>query len=251
MNQHPPQYSLRIIGLCLLIVASLIGCTTRLTVQVNAIADTEIKPASTRFVLLNGNVEGQEDDLFFREFSGYFIPLLIQKGYQLASSREKADIEIFFRYAVSDGRTGVHTFAHPIYETLGGNTINFTETKTDGSGTTTTTQGTVHIPLQTVYVGTAVESHSYTLYTSSAAREAYKIIHEENEQPTILWKTLMACTSDTNDLRSVIPVMAAAAAPYLAGNSGAAKDIRLRLDDPKISAIRKQASNMGETNPNP
>jgi hypothetical protein len=36
--------------------------------------------------------------------------------------------------------------------------------------------------------------------------------------------------------------MAAAAEPYLAGNSGAAKNIRLKLDDPRILQIKKQAA---------
>lgn len=243
MNSQPLRHTLPALGLCLLIFVSLSGCATRLTVQVNAIADTEANAGSTRYVLLNGNAEGQENDLFFREFSAYFIPLLTQKGYQRVESREAADIEVFFRYAVSDGRSGVHTFAHPIYETFGGNTITFTETKTDGSGTTTTTQGTVHIPLQTVYVGTSIEHHSYTLYTSSAALEAYTIVRDETNKklPAILWKTLMDSTSDSNDLRSVIPVMAAAAAPYLAGNSGEAKSIRLELNDPRILAVKKSA----------
>jgi len=252
MNNRSNQHTLTIIGLYLIILASLFGCTTRLSVQVNAIADTAINSNANRYVLLNGNAEGQENDLFFREFSAYFIPLLTQKGYQRVASREKADIEIFFRYTVSDGRAGIHTFSHPIYETFGGNTITFTETKTDGSGTTTTTQGTVHVPFQTQYVGTAVESSSYVEYTCSAALEAYKIKREdaqndeqsdgENQQPAILWKTLMSSTSENNDLRSVIPIMAAAAEPYLTGNSGSSKTIRLKFDDPRILQIKKQAS---------
>ena len=244
MNSLSLRHTLPIIGLCLIIAAGLFGCTTRLSVQVNAIADTEIGTTAKRYVLLNGNAKGQENDLFFREFSAYFIPLLTQKGYQRVESRESADIEIFLRYAVSDGRSGIYTFTHPIYETVGGNTISFTETKTDSSGTTTTTRGTVPVPLQTQYIGTAVESSIYVEYTSSAALEAYKINHEvaKKEQHTILWKTLMSSTSDNNDLRSIIPIMAAAAGPYLTGNSGAAKNIRMEPNDPRVMQIKKQAS---------
>jgi hypothetical protein len=244
MNTRSIRHTLSFIGLYLFVIVGIVGCASQLTVQVSSIADTEIKPATTRYVLLNGNAEGQENDLFFREFSAYFIPILAQKGYQQVATRDKADIEIFFRYGVSDGRAGIHTFTHPLYETFGGNTITFTETKTDSSGTTTTTQGTVHVPLQTQYVGTAVESSSYVEYTCSAALEAYKISTDEakEEQPAVLWKTLMSSTSDSNDLRSVIPIMAAAAEPYLAGNSGAAKSIRMKLDDPRVLQIKKQVA---------
>lgn len=215
----------------------LAGCAAPFVVQVSAIADPTVNTNSTRYVLINGNVQGREDDLFFREFSAYFIPLLAEKGYQRVDSHEKADLEIFLRYVVSEGRTGVSTFTHPIYETVGGNSINITQTRTDSSGAVITTNSTVRIPLQTLYVGTAVESRSYVLYTSSAALEAYKI----KPKGKIIWKTLMSITSDSNDLRSLMPVMATAAAPYIAGNSGTAKHIRLKRDDPRIAETRKRA----------
>ena len=98
------------------------------------------------------------------------------------------------------------------------------------------------MPLQTQYVGTAVESSSFVEYTSSVALEAYKINRDDSKQPSILWKTLMSSTSDNNDLRSVIPIMAAAAEPYLTGNSGAAKNIRMEPNDPRVIQIKKQAS---------
>ena len=91
--------------------------------------------------------------------------------------------------------------------------------------------------MQTLYVGTAVESSTYTLYTSSAALEAYKI----KPAGKIQWKTLMNLTSESNDLRSTMPIMAVAAAPFLAGNSGVAREIEIKRDDPRISKIRKTA----------
>ncbi len=223
--------------MALLVIVLLAGCASPFVVQVSAIADPKTNTIGTRYILLNGNTEGQEDDLFFREFSAYFIPILAKKGYQRVESREDADMEIFFRYAISDGRTGINTFARPIYETVGGNTINITRTRTDDSGATTTTRSTVHVPLQTFYAGTIIENRSYTLYTSSAALEAYKI----KPAGKILWKTLMNTTSQTNDLRTTMPVMAAAAAPYIASNSGAAKKIQIKRDDPRINTIRKNA----------
>ncbi len=223
--------------MAVLVIALLAGCASPFMVQVSAIADPKASTGNTRYILLNGITEEQKDDLFFREFSAYFIPILAEKGYQRVESRENADIEIFFRYAVSEGHTGMNTFARPIYETVGGNTINITRTRTDDDGATTTTRSTVHVPLQTFYAGTVIENRSYTLYTSSAALEAYKM----KPAGKILWKTLMNTTNETNDLRTTMPIMAAAAAPYIAGNSGAAKKIRLKRDDPRIRAIKKNA----------
>ena len=138
---------------------------------------------------------------------------------------------------MSEGRTGISTFSHPLYETIGGNTINIVETKSDGSGGTTTTRSTVHIPPQTVYVGTAIESRAYTLFTSSVALEAYAL----KPAKKVLWKTLISSVNESNDLRALMPVLATAAAPYLAGNSGAAKTIQLGEDDPRIGETLKKA----------
>jgi hypothetical protein len=225
-------------ALILLLSATLLsGCASTYVVQVSAIAEPDVETTNTRYVLVNGNATGKENDLFFREFSAYFVPLLAEKGYQRVNSRDDADVEIFFRYDVSEGRTGMNTFSHPIYEIIGGNTYNIVETKTDGTGTTTTTRSTVHIPLQTLYVGNALESSSYTLYTSSAALEAYKI----KPKGKVLWKTLMNITTESNDLRATMPIMAAAAGPFLAANSGAAKEVELKRDDPRIAKVRKSA----------
>lgn len=233
-------------SLVLVMTLLLGGCASTFQVQVNAIADTATSVPGKRYVLLNANKDGSEDDLFFREFSGYFVDILASKGYQRVTSRDDADIEVLFQYAVSDGRTGIHTFTHPIYEAIGGQTISFTETKTDSTGTTTTTKGTVHVPLQYQNVGTAVESHAFTVFTSSAVLEAYQVkavkAADKGTVPKVLWKTVMNCTSESNDLRSLMPVMATAAAPYIAGNSGAQVSVKLKLDDPAVQATRGKSA---------
>jgi hypothetical protein len=231
----------------LLIATALLstGCATGLPVQVNAIADADLQPASTRYVLINHNAEGNEDDLFYREFSNYFVRTLADKGYQRVDSRDQADIEILFRYGVSDGRTGTRTFNRPIYESIGGQRITYTETKTDTSGSTTTTEGSIYAPIQYQYVGTTTESHSYTVFTSTARLEARLIKHDDtrpDSKPRVLWTTMINSTSASNDLRAIMPIMAAAAAPYLAGNSGAQQTIRLKPDDPKVQAMRKETA---------
>jgi hypothetical protein len=222
------------------------GCASTLQVHVNAIADTSLTPPTKRYVLINANKDGNEDDLFFREFSAYFVEILADKGYQQVDSRDAADIEILFQYAVSDGRTGIHTFTHPIYEAIGGQTITFTETKTDSSGTTTTTKGSVHVPLQYQHVGTAVESHSYTVFTSSVALEAYLVngakTADKGGAPKVLWKTVVSSTSESNDLRAIMPVLATAASPYLTDNSGAQISVKMKVDDPKVLATKARAA---------
>jgi len=233
--------------LMLLVLAALAGtlgaCATGISVQVSAIAEPGAPSGGSRYYLVNGNSGGNEDDLFFREFSAYFVPILAGKGYQRVDSVKKADLKIRFQYAVSEGRTGISTFTRPIYVLAGGETINYVQTKTDANGQTTTTRSTVDIPMRERYVGSRVERRSYTLFTSSVILEARQLPGATgiNKPPRVLWKTMISSTSESNDLRAIMPVMAAAAKPYLAGNSGAQKNLWLKLDAPEVKAVRKTA----------
>ncbi len=229
----------------LLVTAVLAGalgaCATGIPVQVSAIAEPGARSGGTHYYLINGNRGGSEDDLFFREFSAYFVPILAGKGYQRVDSAKEAELEIRFQYTVSEGRTGISTFTRPIYALAGGETINYTQTKTDADGKTTTTRSTVDIPIRERYVGSTVERRSYTLFTSSVILEARRKPVTRNKNPRVLWKTMISSTSESNDLRAIMPVMAAAAEPYLADNSGARKKRWLRLDDPEVEAVRRKA----------
>ena len=230
--------------LLILLIAStaLSACATRLTVQVDAIADPTDKPQGMHYVWVNQNPGGHNEDLFFKEFRAYFAPLLAAKGYQAVEKRADAQIEIRFQYGVSEGRTSFYTFTRPIYAITGGETVTYTETKTDTSGTTTT-KGTVSIPIHHQYVGTVLESQSVTEFTSTAVLEAYRLEQATGQaaKDGVLWKTMISSTSSSNDLRAIMPALATAAAPYLAGNSGTQQTVRLKWDDPQIQQIRQQA----------
>jgi len=224
-----------------LLGGALEGCSSGIPVRVDAIAETTAPAGEIRYVLVNGNAGETEDDLFFREFWSYFAPILAEKGYRRVADARQADVRIRFRYAVSEGHTGISTFTHPVYALTGGETINITETKTDASGKTTTTRSTVEVPVRERYVGTRVERRRYTLFTSSAVLEARRMRPPKGRKPRMLWKTLISSTSESNDLRAIMPVMAAAARPYLTGNSGARKKRWLKLDAPEVNAVREAA----------
>lgn len=211
----------------------LTGCATGVTVKVNAIADPLLHAAGKKYFLTNGVVESPKDDLFFREFARYFERALATKGYERVDDRSAADLIISFSYGISDGRTGINTFSFPIYESYGGETIVMTETDSAGK----VTRRTVTIPPRYQIVGTQMESQTYTVFSHTAMLEA-RLPAPEGETGKLLWKTVITSVNESSDLRSIMPYLAAAAAPYLGGNSGEQKRIELKPDSPAVMEMR-------------
>jgi hypothetical protein len=226
--------------LLLLFTLGLGACASTVKVQVNAINNPAEPSPGKNYYMHNAQEANGDNELFFREFSIYFQHALKAKGYRRVEDRKAADFIINMSYGVSPGRTGIETYSWPIYETVGGETITYTQTKTDTTGTKTTTKGSVSVPLRVQRVGTQVESHSYTVYTHHVILEAHSLIHNDGKtkQGPLLWKVIVNRVTESTDLRESMPYMAAAAAPYLGGNTGRQKTITLKPDTPSVQEMR-------------
>jgi hypothetical protein len=223
--------------------SALQGCASTVSVSVNAILDHELETEGKRYVLVSGMPDTSTDDLYFREFSRYFEQILKTKGFTRVKDRTEADMEIAFRYAISDGRTAVYSYTSPIYDFVGGETITITERASTSTGQQKTT--TITIPARLERIGTSVETRGYTVYTRTAILEARKLNDNgemgagEGESP-ILWNTFMHSVGESNDLRSVMPYMAVAATPYIATNSGQQVTVNVKRDDPAVMQLRQR-----------
>jgi hypothetical protein len=214
------------------------GCATRVTVDVNAITNTAIKSAGHRYILTNAAGKTDVKDLYFQEFSRYFQTVLQQQGYTRVSDKKDADLEIRFNYGLSTGRTGISTFAWPLYETIGGETITITEKTTNASGKPVTTTRTIRLPARVERVGTSLESRSYTLYTRSAGLEA-RLLNKDGSVGEVVWVVNINSVGESNDLRAIMPYLAAASAQFIGKNTGQQRVIELEKNDPRVQALRQ------------
>ena len=212
------------------------GCATTVDVNVNSIVDPQLMAKGNRYILSSGDKEKSDADLYFREFSRYFDMILKDAGFTKVANRDEADIEILFKYGISDGRSGVYSYTTPIYDFVGGESITVTE-KTNGAGEQKVT--TIQIPARLERIGSSIETRSYTIYNRTAALEAKAISKETEEQKQpLLWQVYIYSVGESNDLRYVMPYLAAAAAPYIAKNSGQQITINLKPDDPVVMRLK-------------
>lgn len=221
------------------------GCASTVGVNVNSIVDTQLTPTGKRYVLSS---DKSEDDLFFREFSRYFDTVLQEAGYIKTTDREEADLDILFKFGISDGRTGMYTYASPIYDFVGGETITITEKTSDPNGQKVTT---IRIPARLERVGSSIETRSYTVFNRTASLQARAINKEsadkssaeENESTEhLVWSIYVYSVGESNDLRRIMPYLAAAAAPYVGKNTGQLITVDLKPDDPAVLRLKQMTS---------
>ena len=230
------------ISLATIFIASLLlgGCTRHLTVNVNAITDPSTAQYGKRYFMTNANDSETTSELYFQEFRTYFDHLLAKQGYLKVEDRKDADLEINFHYGVSDGRTGIQHYSWPIYETFGGERITITERITDGSGSTRTINRTVYLPSYVRQVGSAHEAHSYTLYNRYLNLAAFPInsTNRGDKAGIPVWNVNIHSVGESNDLRAIMPFLAAASAPYLGKNSGKQQSVNLNNESPLVIELK-------------
>ncbi len=232
---------MRIVAAVAVLVASLlaVGCSSTIPVKVDSIVSPGNSTDKT-YRWYSGMQGVPQDDLYFREFSSYFRSVLKQRGFS-ESKEDNAAVAIYFSYGVSPGKRVQYTTSSPIYDWFGGDTIVYVETKDEGGEATRSTR-TITTPVYRRMVGVDVATRSYTLYTSYAVLEAkrYRSGVAPKEMKT-LWKTTVSTTARSNDLRTLMPVLATAAAPYIGVDTGVAKIVKIKKNDPELERLKQQS----------
>lgn len=237
----------RLVSLVLLVVVGLTACGTQsVKIAVDSIVGQKDIPAK-HYTWLSGMRGTSHNDLHFREFSRYFQTVLQDHGYHETTDKD-APIAVYFSYGVSPGRTTQYTTTTPIYEWEGGDTIVYTETKKDKKGkTTSTVTSTVTTPARQRLVGMSVGTSRYTVFTRFVTLEAkrYQAGGKPKDMQT-LWKSKITSTGPSSDLRALMPIMAAAAAPYIGVDTGETKVVKMKKDDPRVAEFKQRVRGKAE-----
>ena len=215
----------------------LAGCATTVPVNVSAIAKSSLMTDGKQYVFTSAMTDVDDKDLFFQEFSRYFEHILKKQGYTRVSDSNAADLVIRFGFGISDGTTGISTFSVPVYDTIGGETITITENTTDSSGSPTTITRTIYIPPRLRRVGTEIEARSYTIFNRTATLEAREIKADQSQGDPV-WMLMISSVGESDDLRGLMPYMAAAAAGFIGKNTGKQQEINLDPADPLVRELK-------------
>lgn len=207
----------------------LAGCAPGYMVRVDSIQAKPAESHGKKYFLTSGMQDIPANDLYFQEFSTLLVSTLKSKGYENVPDRQLAEIIIRFSYGVSKGENVYYTYIHPVYGFTGGGSVTYRETREESDGTKSTVSGVVTVPLSYHVIGHRQETGNEVVYTSFYTLEALSLTAAE-QIPSSLWKTTVKTTTFTTDLRTTMPIMLRASAPFVGENTGREKQIHLSRD---------------------
>lgn len=209
-------------------MALLLGaCATSTNLLVDSISHDG--PAGGTYAVESGMPGVPTTDLYFREFISHFRQGLASKGYRPVEAGKAPELTMSFSYGLGDASTERHTYSTPVYDLVGGQSLNVDEVVVNPDGSTSRVVRRVYVPSTVQRVGSELHVSTHTTYTAFATLEARK-------NGAAVWRTSVRMRTDVADLRPLMRVMAVAAEPYLGTNTGRAIEVKLRSDDPRFGA---------------
>ena len=199
------------------------GCAPSYKVNIDGVTAGHNLTAAANCVILPAGPHFT-NDLTFNEYKAYVADALTQKGYNVVGSKAQARTVILMSYGVGN----------PLEK------IRNTPSASIGFGTGYWGWGnhwgwgfmpSFYFPLNDI--------DSYTTYGSYLHLLAYDISQEaQMDRTQYLWQINVALRSSSSDLRTMMPVLVAAAMPYMGDDTGRQITVDISMDDAYVQHLQ-------------
>lgn len=211
--------------LFVLMFCCLCGCATQYKANVNGFTAGPEAALGAACVILPSNSQ-LAADLSFQEFRPYIADALTKKGYHVVSSAEQAQTGILVNYWIGD----------PLEKIRSSPSVGFGAGYYSGWGRHWGWgfAPSFYFPMDDV--------SSYTTYGSYLSLAAYDINqYKATGKMAYAWQISVALRSSSSDLRAMMPVLVAAAMPYIGHNTGQQIVVTVPADDPYVQELQSMA----------
>ncbi|MBN1595840.1 hypothetical protein JW933_07940 [candidate division FCPU426 bacterium] len=216
-------------------MALMTGCAHVYHARVDAINDGRMSDNKT-YIIVPGNANTAAGDLQFREFARYLQRALQQNGFIAASENTPPDVEIYLSYGIGNPRPRIRTYTVPVWGQTNTEITTTESTHKTQTGVHTTT--TTDITPEYGVTGYTTQDQVLTVYPKYVEIDAYSIKNAKpGDRLEQLWKTTIRSEGKKNEIRSVFPILMAAAAKYLGGNTGREIEVALTRNQPEVKLI--------------
>ncbi len=130
------------------------------------------------------------------------------------------------------------TVSEPLYATYGGYHREVVRPVRGKDGRVHYVSTIIWDPPHYSYAGSYNRTENITVYQKRFAMTAFQAGGDIENLPQ-LWSVVVTNVSTSNDLRGYLPMLAAAAAPYIATDTGSQVTVRLTEDDERVQLIRR------------
>lgn len=235
----PPALCLPALAVLLL---SACAVTPTRTFKVDALADTDRIPSappgeSIAYYLEPAYELGEGESLRFREAAGFVETALAGAGYYRTRDRARARVLLIMDAAISDPVTESRVFSEPIYVRRWGYSRTIRVPIRDESGKITGFRHTtIYEPPRTEFVGWTDRTRRTTVYQKTLNLSAFAL--HEGERGEDLWTVRVSSVDESSDLRGHLPMLVAAAMPYIGEQTPGEVRVRMRDDDERVKLVR-------------
>ena len=184
--------------------------------------------ANKSFIILPGVKDFSVNDLHFKEYAKYVKRAFEAKGYTIVEAPENAEVVVFMKYGISDPEEHSYLYSVPVWGQTGYSSSTTTGSTYSHGGITSYSETTTYTPNYGV-VGNETRRGTYVTYFCYLVLNAYDFkAYRESEKEVQLWKTIITSSGSSGDLRVVVPILVAAAKPYIGDNTGKKIGIKIK-----------------------
>ncbi|MFP4283878.1 MAG: hypothetical protein ACLFR7_08240 [Opitutales bacterium] len=217
----------------LLCIGLFAGCTTTYRMKVDALAAPGAREMAV-FTIEEPSGEFAGSRLRYREAARFVSEALISRGWRQAADPAEADLIVSLTAEVSEPLTETEIRSEPIYYRTWGRTSYVRTPVFDSAGKVKGVVVTpIYYPPETRFGGYSDYPRNVTVYEKSLELTARDRAGEEQ------WTVTVETVDESSDLRRYIPILAAAAMPYVAETTDGTVLVRLKEDSETVQYLRE------------
>ncbi len=231
---------LKVLAAAAVIALFLGGCASPYTFKVDAINNPDVEGHKS-FKMVSSNAEVDEHDLQYKEVSDYLKTTLSAQGLYEAPDAESADMIVDISYGVGEPQIDFKTYTTPVYavRSAGSRVVSIPVVDNKGAVIGYRTATIYDPPRREVvdFEEKTVPVTTYEKYLRVTARDNQNL--DDSEAPAQVWSIYVKNKDESDDLRKYLPLMAAAAVPYVGGNTESQEEIKLKESDEKVAFVKR------------
>ena len=225
------KWYLRIFGLGLGLLLS--GCATTYRLEVDALASPQAA-AGKRFTIEEPAKAEKGSRLRYREAADYVSRALVSRGWDLVDSPRDAEVIISLAAKVSEPLNETERHWDPVYYQSWGYSRVIRTPVIDKSGNVRHVATRIYVPPRTYFAGYDYYDRNVVVYAKTLELTARSPAGEE------LWTLAVKTIDESSDLRTYIPLLAAAALPYVGETTDGVVVVSLREEDEAVQYLRQR-----------
>ncbi|MCC5805532.1 MAG: hypothetical protein JJU00_04305 [Opitutales bacterium] len=233
--------ALTVAGMALLLAAC--AATPTRTFKVDALTDPDRIPTappgeSIAFYIEPAYDLEEGETLRFREAAGYVETALAGAGYYRTRDRSRARVLIRMDAAISDPVSESRVYSEPIYVRRWGysRTVRVPVRNEEGK-VVSYRYSTIYEPPRTEFAGWTDRMRRTTVYEKALDLTAYEM--RNGERGPEQWTLRVSSVDESSDLRSYLPLLVAAAMPYVGERTPGEVQVRMRDDHENVKLVRR------------